>query len=204
LGVSQEKFLVVGFIILIGLVVYLIISLIVIYLGVRYARKKSIPGWKGGVLAAIVMYLLMFWDFIPFHIAHQYYCATDGGFRLNKTLEEWKAENPEVAEKLVPYENPEYTKSDSKERYVLNQRFAWDIYTTKQFLNIRKRDERIVDMKSNKILAQYVDYDSSQQTQRPEEFRDFKFWIYKESCEADVNSRLRFSSFQKSIENYKE
>ncbi|MEW8029356.1 MAG: hypothetical protein AB2806_16670 [Candidatus Thiodiazotropha sp.] len=60
--------MVVGFIILIGLVVYLIISIVVIYLGIRYARKKNIPGWKGGVLTAVVMFLLMFWDFIPFHV----------------------------------------------------------------------------------------------------------------------------------------
>ncbi|MBW9265811.1 MAG: hypothetical protein K1563_18570 [Candidatus Thiodiazotropha sp. (ex. Lucinisca nassula)] len=175
--------MVVGFIILIGLVVYLIISLVVVFLGVRYARKKGIPGWKGGALAAVVMYLLMFWDFIPFHVAHKYYCATEGGFTLNKTLEEWKAENPGVAETLVPNESVKSTKLEDRRRYVLNQRFAWDIVTTKHFLGIRKRDERIVDMKNSEILAQYVDFDSDQKSLEPEEFRDFKFWLDTRTCE---------------------
>ncbi len=40
--------MVVGFIILAGLIVYLIISLVVIFLGVRYARKKRHPRLEGG------------------------------------------------------------------------------------------------------------------------------------------------------------
>ncbi|MEW8029354.1 MAG: hypothetical protein AB2792_10855 [Candidatus Thiodiazotropha sp.] len=136
------------------------------------------------MLATVVMYLLMFWDFIPFHIAHKYYCTTEGGFTLNKTLEEWKVENPGVAEKLTPNKKPEYEKVGNKERYQLNQRFAWDIITNDHFLGLRKRDNRIVDVKNSEILAQYADFDSNQKSLEPRQFRDFKFWIYVESCES--------------------
>lgn len=45
--------MVVGFIILTGLIVYLIISIVMIFFGVRYARKNGIPGWKGGVSVTV-------------------------------------------------------------------------------------------------------------------------------------------------------
>ncbi|MBT3038087.1 MAG: hypothetical protein KUF75_02490 [Candidatus Thiodiazotropha sp. (ex Ctena orbiculata)] len=188
--------MVVGFIILIGLIVYLVISAVMIFLGVRYARKKGIPGWKGGVITAVVMYLLMFWDFIPFHVAHKYYCATEGGFTLNKTLEEWKAENPGVAETLVPNESVKSTKSEGRRRYVLNQRFAWDIYYMDHFFGILKRDERIVDLNKNEILARYIDFSSGQSSLSPDEFRDFKFWIYTESCEESDGQRTKPKNFE--------
>ncbi|MBW9265809.1 MAG: hypothetical protein K1563_20300 [Candidatus Thiodiazotropha sp. (ex. Lucinisca nassula)] len=194
--------MVVGFIILIGLIVYLVISAVMIFLGVRYARKKGIPGWKGGVITAVVMYLLMFWDFIPFHVAHKYYCATEGGFTLNKTLEEWKAENPGVAETLTYKRSSDYTKSSNKRKYVLNQRFSWDIVTTKHFLGIRKNNNHIIDTGTGEILAQYVDFSSGQNSHDPNEFRDFKFWIYTRSCEKDGNkiNRSQFYKFESQVE----
>ncbi|MCU7920928.1 MAG: hypothetical protein KZQ95_21610 [Candidatus Thiodiazotropha sp. (ex Epidulcina cf. delphinae)] len=183
--------MVVGFIILTGLIVYLIISIVMIFFGVRYARKKGIPGWKGGVLTAVVMYLLMFWDFIPFHVAYKYYCATEGGYTLNQTLEAWKEDNPGVAETLVPKKEPEYTKTEVKERYILNQRFAWDIYTTKHILGIRKRDNRVVDVEKGEVLAQYIDFDSNQNSLNPKKFRDFRFWLEAPSCEESDGLRTR-------------
>ncbi|MCG8015398.1 MAG: hypothetical protein JAY97_04210 [Candidatus Thiodiazotropha sp. 'RUGA'] len=194
--------MVVGFIILIGLVVYLILSIVMIFFGVRYARKKGKPGWKGGLLAAIGMYLVMFWDFIPFHIAHKYYCGTEGGFTLYKTIKEWKEENPGVAETLVPNESVKSTKSEGRRRYVLNQRFAWDTYYTDHFLGILKKDEQIVDLNKNEILARYIDFSSGQSSLEPDEFRDFKIWIYIESCEGSnmLPQNIQFNGFQQSIE----
>ncbi|MEW8350916.1 MAG: hypothetical protein AB2689_07385 [Candidatus Thiodiazotropha taylori] len=190
--------MVVGFIILIGLVVYLIISIAMIYFGIRYARKKGKPGWKGGLLAAIAMYLIVLWDFIPFHIAHKYYCATEGGFTVYKTLEEWKMENPGVADILTYKRSSDYEKSDNKERYILNQRFVWDITTEKNFLGVIKSDNRVIDTKTNEILAQYVDFNSGQSSLEPDKIRDFKIWIFKTSCEPDGGkiSRQEFDEYK--------
>ncbi len=137
------------------------------------------------------MYLLMFWDFIPFHVVHKYYCATEGGFTLNKTFEEWKVENPGVAETLVPMEKPEYSKTGIEERYNLNQRFVWDIITTKHFLGIHKRDNRVVDAETEEVLAQYIDFNSNQNSLEPKEFRDFRFWLETSSCEKSDGVRTR-------------
>ncbi|MCU7873336.1 MAG: hypothetical protein KZQ91_11375 [Candidatus Thiodiazotropha sp. (ex Lucinoma borealis)] len=194
--------MVVGFIILAGLIVYLIISIVIIFYGIRYAKKRGIPGWKGGMITAVVMYLLMFWDFIPFHVAHKYYCSTEGGFTLNKTLEEWKQENLGVAETLTHKRVSNYTKRDNIERYQLNQRFVWEIGSTRHFLSIRKSDNRVVDIKTDEILAQYVDFSSGQSSLEPDKFSDFKFWIYTRSCEEDGKkiNRSRFYKFESRIE----
>lgn len=195
--------MVVGFIILAGLIVYLIISIVIIFYGIRYAKKRGIPGWKGGVITAVVMYLLMFWDFIPFHVAHKYYCSTEGGFTLNKTLEAWKQENPGVAETLTHKRVSNYTKRDNIERYQLNQRFVWEIGSTRHFLGIRKSDNRVVDIKTDEILAQYVDFSSGQSSLEPDEFRDFKFWLYVNSCETGLKmpERIKFNGFKGNIED---
>jgi hypothetical protein len=180
-----------GIIIIGGLIIYLIISLLAIWLGISVAKEQGKPGWKGGLFMATVMYMILFWDQIPFHVAHKYYCSTEGGFTLNKTLDEWKKENPGIAETLAPAGNVESEKVGAKERYPLNQRFAWDVITSDKILGIRKWDERIVDVATDEVIARYVDFDSNQKTLEPEEFRDFKIWIHINSCETREGQVLR-------------
>jgi hypothetical protein len=172
-----------------------------IYFGVQIARTIKKPGWKGGVLAAIVMYLLLFWDLIPFHVAHKYYCETEGGFTVFKTLDEWEKENPGVAKELTHKRLSDTIKKNNTTRYQLNQRFVWDIYTTKHFLGIAKIDNRIIDTKSGVILAQYIDFSSGYNSMYPDEFRDYKIWNNVRSCEKDGHkiNRLKFFNFKKSV-----
>jgi hypothetical protein len=173
-----------------------------IYFGVLIARSIKKPGWKGGILVAIVMYLLMFWDLIPFHVAHKYYCSSEGGFTVYKTLEEWEIENPGVIEILVPMEKSVYVRNGNTERYVLNQRFAWEIVTTAHFLGIRKIDNRVIDIKNEQILAQYVDFNSNQHMREPKNFRDYKLWINKKSCDSETGNMdsIRFYKYEGKIE----
>lgn len=199
--------MIVGLIVLGGLISYLILTLVLVTVNVRSARKEGKSGWARGLVVFVFMYLLLFWDWIPMRIVIQHYCTSQGGFVVNKTFDQWKAENPGVAETLVPNKNPSSEKSNDRTRYILNQRFAWDTYTTREFLEIRKRDERIVDTKTGEILAQYVDFDSGQDQNNPKRFRDFKLWLWVESCPRDrdkskwlVNGES-FISFQNKIEH---
>ncbi len=174
--------MIVGLIVLVGLILYLILTLVLVIANVRSARKEGKSGWVRGSVVLGFMYLLLFWDWIPVRVAIQHDCASEGGFTVNKTLDQWKAENPGVAETLVPYKNVTSEKSGEKTRYQLNQRFAWDIRTTHDFLGIEKRDERIVDTKTREVLAQYVDFNSGQNQLNPERPRDFKLWLWLGSC----------------------
>jgi len=94
--------MIVGFVILGGFIIYLIVSILIIVLSARVAQKRGKSGWKGALIASVVMYLLLFWDQIPTHATHKYLCMTQGGVTLNKTLKEWKQENPGVSDMLNP------------------------------------------------------------------------------------------------------
>jgi len=48
---------------------------------------------------------IIFWDVIPIYGLHSYQCHAHSGFTINKTIEQWKHENPGVAETLVSYES---------------------------------------------------------------------------------------------------
>jgi len=93
-----------GLAVLVVFGIYLLISFLVVRWSIGYARKngKSVKKWGWG--AALVMYLIPFWDWIPTVATHQFYCAKDAGFWVYKTLDQWKAENPGVMEGLVANE----------------------------------------------------------------------------------------------------
>ena len=80
---------------------YLLISIGVVAWAIRHAKKNGKSKKRWGWSAALVMYLIPFWDWLPTVAVHQYYCAKESGFWVYKTMDQWKAENPGVAETLV-------------------------------------------------------------------------------------------------------
>ncbi|MCM8857951.1 MAG: hypothetical protein LC541_20385 [Candidatus Thiodiazotropha sp.] len=181
---------------------HLLLSIWVVKIAIKEARKYGKPSWRYGVPVGIVMFSLLYWDLIPTHTVHRYYCLVDGGFTVNKTLEEWKRENPGVVEILVPSESLESIVDGNRERYQLNQRFIWDIYTSHHAFGVRERDERIVDIENSEILARYVDFDTDirRLSLEPRSYRDLRLWLAVTSCEMDAKSRIDFANFQKEIE----
>lgn len=111
--------MIVGLIVLVGLILYLILTLVLVIANARSARKEGKSGWVRGSVVLVFMYLLLFWDWIPVHVVIQHDCASEGGFTVNKTLNQWKAEKSGVAETLVPYKN--VTSEKSGERRVINR-----------------------------------------------------------------------------------
>ena len=92
-----------GLMVLLALGVYVAVSTLVIWLAARWAKNSGRRGWVWGSLAAFAMYNLVFWDWIPTLAMHKYYCATEAGFWVYKTPEQWAKENPGVLETLKPY-----------------------------------------------------------------------------------------------------
>ncbi len=83
------------------LVLIAITFFVVVPLAVKHAAKHGRSKWRWGIGAFLLVYLPIFWDWIPTVAVHQFYCAKDSGFWVCKTLEQWKAENPGVMEGLV-------------------------------------------------------------------------------------------------------
>src|SRR5260221_102222 len=118
-----------GLVILAAIALYVLISVGVVIGAVAYARRegKNVRRWGWG--AALVMYLIPCWDWIPTVVSQQYYSATEGGFWTYKTPEQWIRENPRMMETLVdnsPNEYPNWPHEDWRGKKIasINQRFG--------------------------------------------------------------------------------
>jgi hypothetical protein len=60
----------------------------------------------------------------------------------------------------------------------------------------------VIDTKNHQLLAQYVDFNLNQQMREPKNYRDYKLWINKKSCDSgdDNMNSIRFYKFEGSIE----
>lgn len=148
--------------------VYLLVSLVVVIWVAVQAKKRGRSPLLWGLGALLVMYNLVFWDWLPSIIQHDYYCRNHAGFWVYKTLDQWKQENPGVFETLV-YDNGrtksvhEGTNRNNTHNYVLNDRFATVVqYKGVDFLGIDfdlgSAQETLVDRKTGEVLAKYVGF----------------------------------------------
>lgn len=166
-----------GIVIFGAMALYLIASIAVVVFVARVAKKKNSSPWRWGGGAALVMYLLVFWDYIPTVAAHKYYCEKEAGFWVYKTMDRWKKENPGVMETLVATKGAPSIHG----AYILNQRFNWAIKKTGPFLFNRWRwEQQVVDSKTNEILARYVDFSTGNGNIGGE--APARFWLQSEHC----------------------
>jgi hypothetical protein len=166
----------------------------VLYLGiatgvVRWARAHaktngtSVARWGWG--AALVMYLIPFWDWIPTVAMHRYYCATEAGFWVYKTPEQWIQENPGVMEKLVYNKTMPHIQSPYGAATVLNERFIYlHKFEGSLPLNRWRATTEIRDSKNGHVIAREVGFSTSQD--RPQAgWSGWKFWLSSERCNTE-------------------
>jgi len=174
--------------------VYLVLLIAVTVWGYRHAAKKGLPRKQRWLWAAggfLLVYLPVFWDWIPTVVAHQYYCVKDSGFWIYKTLDQWKAENPGVIETLVankgaPSRYELYDNGHGKLNvYLLNERFNWNVRQKdiSGVLPIIRIEQEVKDIKKNELLARYIDFatgNSVKDTVGPP--GPLKFWLHSAHC----------------------
>jgi hypothetical protein len=197
-----------GLIFLLVAGLYLLVSIGVVRGAIAYARQQGKSAKRWGWGAAFVMYLIPFWDWIPTVVMHRYYCATDAGFWIYKTPEQWITENPGVMETLVvnkgapsryePFDDG-HGKTDT---YLLNDRFNW-IVTQQDFssvLPIIRSEQQVKDTKTNEVLARYVDFgtgNSVKNTVGPP--GPLRFWLSDGHCTDGERNQGRMYSFEHNI-----
>ncbi len=186
----------IGLIVLFVVGVYLAISVLVVLWAIRFAKRKGRSPWLGGILAALFMYLLVFWDYIPTKIMFHHYCTKEAGVWIYKTIDQWKKENPGVAETLQAY-------TDKNRPDIISSGDSLHDYTTKEYLNPRiiieenkkgtllfnvfKRKYEIVDVKTGEIIARGINF-SSGYGSNPFElgsdygWKGFKVWLTEDNC----------------------
>ncbi len=147
----------IGLSFIIFFVIYFVLARFVVRATMKWARRRNQPVRLWGVLVTILMLSPVFWDFIPVYGTYYYQCASQGGFTVYKTLDEWREENPRVAETLLPFDGRSTVKGETT-RYQLNQRFVWDTTRTNVWHTLYKKNEKIIDIKAGKVLAENIDF----------------------------------------------
>lgn len=148
----------IGLLFIAAFIVYLALTCGVVWWIVRWARRTGRGVKRWAAAAILAMYLLVFWDHIPTLLLYKYYCNTKAGFWVYKTPEQWKAENPGVAETLTWRENlSRYEAEDITRGYRLNERFVWiDKISHAPLLPVRITQESIVDIKTNVTVIKRI------------------------------------------------
>jgi len=178
--------------------VYLVISVAIVTLAAKWAKRHKRSPWRWGGAAALGMYLLVFWDHIPTLILHKYYCATKAGFWVYKTPGQWKKENPGVAETLTWKELSDgYAKADGTHGFYLNERFIWESRKIQDFswFPVVIHDDLIIDKKNNEVLAKKVSVGAGYGSMGVGgDWRAMKFWLSLEPCTAGEAEFINFKN----------
>ncbi|MDP3088510.1 MAG: hypothetical protein Q8M99_10040 [Methylotenera sp.] len=194
-----------GLVIILALALYIAISMGIIAWAVSYAKKQGKSAKRWGWGAALAMYMLVFWDWIPTVVVHKYYCATEAGYWVYKTPEQWKQENLGVMEGLVASKIPVRVSHEGDENSwtdaeMLNQRIKMvSKRNGKLFLHRWRWEGEWIDSQNNEVLARYIDFYTSHE-RRQAGWSGWKFWLATDHCDGYQEKAIKFS---KSIEQFK-
>jgi hypothetical protein len=192
---------------------YFLLSVVGVLLVAWFAKLNewNAKRWFWG--AVLVMYLIPFWDLLPTIAVHQYYCATQSGFWVYKTLEQWNEENPGVMETLVSYNKwpsggvPDFpakrgTGKDGHEQFTtsqINKRFehAIDREDISHMPIVMRTERTLVDMEKNEVIARYIGFSSgySVVAGRNDPSNPWKAWLRSSHCFNGKAQEVEFGKF---------
>jgi hypothetical protein len=158
---SGLGYIFVEFLLILGVIWILALYPFLIWIAADWAKRTGRSAKRWGFGAAIGLYLLVFWDQIPTFLLHHYYCATEAGVWVYKTPEQWKAENPGVAETLTWKDLSDNYRNETHTTYELNERFRW-IMTGKQniIFPVWRATWTIIDSNNDEVVAKQIIVDS--------------------------------------------
>ncbi|MBL4680530.1 MAG: hypothetical protein JKY88_07385 [Pseudomonadales bacterium] len=142
---------------------YLVLCFVVVRVAMKKAQAKGLPKWKYGIPAALFMYMTVFWDYIPTEVAYLYYCNKDAGFFVYKSLDEWVAENPGIAEKQDYTGKIQLSREGHRgriSRYYMSERFDFTSEYEPIFAGVVRNNQKFIDKFDQSILSEYIDYQS--------------------------------------------
>lgn len=174
-----------------------------------WAKRNNRSPWRWGGLAAFVMYSLVFWDLIPTLVMHKYYCATQAGFWVYKTPEQWKKENPSLTttelkplgknKTLWDFPYRSLPRNSKKIVLMINERIYLDSEYEKNIagvIPIYKVTSFIADNRNDDRLAQLVTFGSGYGNPMTSGgIRGFKFWLANSTCSGLTNMGERSPDF---------
>lgn len=191
---------------LVLLILIVLVILVAVPLVIWHAKKRGHNKWAWGIGVFLLIFLPIFWDWIPTLVAHKYYCSTEAGFWVYKTVDQWKAENPGVMETLVQADS-HFISEKNISSYTLNNRFKWVMKDSSVFfLPLFQREELIVDMKNDNVLARYLDYSSGYSNAfvtGNAGLTGMKFWLVDQHCDSGAKNQDALRAFRNSVSGEK-
>ncbi len=171
-----------GLMILLFLALYFLISLAVISFSYRLSESFWHRGRAGGVVAFVLMYSLVFWDWIPVLVTHKYFCETEAGFWVYQKPEQWIKANPnDVGKKWGDWSIPTEIVNSQINRYWLGPHIYVEVKRQPDFLYLLRREEQqLVDSRSKKIIARVIQFNKINESAMSVgggNLTDFKFWL---------------------------
>ena len=114
---------------------------------------------------------------------------------------------PDKTEMIVRYNNAgkyvgtDLKRPDGSSGYLLNQRFYWDSKRTKLYLHIFKKEKRIIDLKTEDVIASYIDYDTDIPSigMGSDSLSGYKVWMRKGGCEVNSAAKNNFNNLIRKI-----
>ena len=174
--------------------IYFLIIVFFVRVAAMWARdyKRSVGLW--GSVTVLLLLSPVFWDLIPIYAMHHYQCSTNSGLTIFKTLEEWKKENPGVAETLIATDGDSTVEGDTR-RYRLNQRFVREDAKSQHWYTLYKKHDQIIDIKTGEVLAAHINFYNNLNNAlaggNNVTLRDYKVWMWIASCGDEVDFELR-------------
>jgi hypothetical protein len=198
-----------GFVVFMVIGVYLLISFGVVAGAVSYATKHGKSSIRWGLSAALVMFLIPGWDWIPTVVVHKYYCEKEAGFWVYKTLDQWKVENPGGLEGLVANKGAPSTRNGDDTNftdiYFLNPRINKVVqeHRVSSVIHVFRHEEDVVDAKNNLVMARYVDFRAGYPSgvagiaPRSAGLAALKFWLVSGRCsDSGMHNDAKFYEFK--------
>ncbi|MBT3029757.1 MAG: hypothetical protein G8D81_20915 [gamma proteobacterium symbiont of Clathrolucina costata] len=158
-----------------------------------FFQDKTLDEWKAGNPGV--------WETLSMHaLPEEYFVKEKHGQKRSKRR---FYRLPDGTELIAHYNlagkhgSTSMTRGDGKNLYWINQRFYWETIWTKHLFHVRELEDRIVDMDTGEVIARYVDFRTNIAPLGigSSDLSDYKFWMYKDSCESDHHSKGLFNEF---------
>jgi hypothetical protein len=139
------------------LAVYIAVSAYIFWKAVYMTFHRR---WIVGPL--LVLFGVAFWDLLPMEIMYGYYCYNKAEIVTHKTADQWKSENPNVLEHLVPKNLNVFDQKSWQSfthggieyhGYLINERFSHRYHQERHLLGIIETSRSIVDVQTQESLV---------------------------------------------------
>lgn len=193
----------IGLLILATFWAYVFICIAVVKRTKRWARATGRSSTRWGWGAGVAMYLLVFWDLMPFWLVRHHYCAKEAGLVVYQTLAQWKAANPGWSVP-GPIHYPGQAENIGKGLFYLSTRFRLEVKDTiaaSSLLPFNRQTRTLVDTEGGAVIARFVTFYGTANLMSANSWSDYKLWLAIKGCGSVTDSaESYFENFIKQFE----